>query len=87
MPSRRPSRGRPNPLVAALVYDGLCSFEFACAAEVFGLPRPELGPDWYRFETCAAERRSLKTHYGLRITADAGLERLSEAGIVIVPGW
>lgn len=87
MPSRRSPRKRPNPLVAALVYDGLCSFEFACAAEVFGLPRPELGADWYRFETCAAERRPLKTHYGLRITADAGLDRLAEAGIVIVPGW
>lgn len=87
MPSRPKPRARPNPLVAALVYDGLCSFEFACAAEVFGLPRPELEPGWYRFETCAAQRRPLKTHYGLRITPDAGLERLSEAGIVIVPGW
>ena len=46
----------PNPLVVALVYDGLCHFEFACAAEVFGLPRPELEPDWYHFETCSGER-------------------------------
>ena len=36
-------RGGPsNPLVAVLVYDGLCAFEFGCAAEVFGLARPEL---------------------------------------------
>jgi AraC family transcriptional activator FtrA len=77
----------PNPLVAALVYDGLCGFEFACAAEVFGLPRPELEPDWYRFETCAAERGTLRAQHGLRVTADAGLERLVEAGTIIIPGW
>jgi len=42
-----------NRLVAALVYDGLATFEFGIAAEIFGLPRPEMGPDWYRFVTCA----------------------------------
>lgn len=76
-----------NPRVAALVYDGLCGFEFACAAEVFGLPRPELQPGWYRFETCAARRGSLRGQYGMRVMADAGLERLAGAGTVIIPGW
>jgi AraC family transcriptional activator FtrA len=69
------------------VYDGLCAFEFACAAEVFGLPRPELGPDWYRFQTCALERRPVRGQYGIRITADGNLDRLAAAGTVIVPGW
>jgi AraC family transcriptional activator FtrA len=87
MPISGHHRKAPNPLVAALVYDGLCGFEFACAAEVFGLPRPELGPDWYRFETCAAERGALRAQHGLRVTADAGLERLAEAGTIIIPGW
>lgn len=73
--------------MVALVYDGLCSFEFACAAEVFGLPRPELGPDWYRFETCALERRPVRSQYGLRLAADGGLDRLVQAGTVIIPGW
>ncbi|MFC5435848.1 transcriptional regulator FtrA [Rhodanobacter umsongensis] len=76
-----------NPLVAALVYDGLCGFEFACAAEIFGLPRPELQPGWYRFETCAAERGTLHAQHGLRVVADAGLDRLVEAGTIIIPGW
>lgn len=76
-----------NPLAVALVYDGLCAFEFACAAEVFGLPRPELGPGWYRFETCAPQRRAVRGQYGMRITADGGLDRLATAGTVIVPGW
>lgn len=84
MPAHSPP---PNALVVALVYDGLCMFEFASAAEVFGLARPELGEDWYRFETCAAESGPLCGQYGIRIQPDGGLERLAEAGTIIVPGW
>ena len=83
-------RKRPrsfNPLVVALTYDGLCTFEFSCAAEVFGLPRPELGPDWYRFETCATRGGEVRGQYGIRMRVDGGLERLTEAGTIIVPGW
>jgi AraC family transcriptional activator FtrA len=87
MPTRRTTRKAPNQLVAALVYDGLCGFEFACAAEVFGLPRPELTSPWYRFETCAAERGPLRGAHGMRMVADAGLELLVEAGTIIIPGW
>ena len=86
-----PKRSRPaaslNPLVVALVYDGLCAFEFSCAAEVFGLPRPEFGAGWYRFETCSPRARRVRSQYGLSIAVDGGLERLAEAGTVIVPGW
>lgn len=88
--SIRPSGRRlapVNPLVVALVYDGLCAFEFSCAAEVFGLARPELGPDWYRFETCALQGRTVRAQYGMRMKVDGGLARLAEAGTVIVPGW
>ncbi|MGH8145728.1 MAG: transcriptional regulator FtrA [Rhodanobacteraceae bacterium] len=87
MPKPRKSNIRRNPLVAVLVYDGLCGFEFSCATEVFALPRPELDLDWYRFETCAAKRGPLRGRFGLRIVADAGLERLRDADTVIVPGW
>jgi AraC family transcriptional activator FtrA len=62
-------------------------FEFASAAEVFGLPRPELGEDWYRFETCAAERGPVRGQHGTQIHPDGNLERLAEAGTIIVPGW
>ncbi|RVU02218.1 transcriptional regulator FtrA, partial [Novosphingobium umbonatum] len=44
---------RKYPLVVALLYDGLCTFEFGIVAEVFGLSRPEMGPDWYRFASAA----------------------------------
>jgi AraC family transcriptional activator FtrA len=86
MPTRRTARKARNPLVLALVYDGLCAFEFSCAAEVFGLPRPELGPDWYRFETCSMAR-SVRSQYGMRMTAANGLERLLAAGTIVIPGW
>lgn len=74
-------------MVASLVYDGLCAFEFACAAEVFGLKRPELGPDWYRFETCAIASRQVRGQYGLRMAASGGLDRLAKAGTIVIPGW
>ena len=76
-----------NPLVVALVYDGLCAFEFSCAAEVFGLSRPELGPDWYRFETCSLKGASVSSQYGMRMKAANGLERMTAAGTIVIPGW
>jgi len=86
MPTRRTARKARNPLVVALVYDGLCAFEFSCAAEVFGLARPELGPDWYRFETCSMTR-SVRSQYGMRMNSANGLERLHAAGTIVIPGW
>ena len=79
-----PTRG---PLVAALAYDGLCTFEYGVTVEVFGLSRPELGPDWYRFASCAIEPGPLRAVGGLRVDADAGLELLDEADLIVVPGW
>src|SRR5580658_7982100 len=87
MPILRPRSRRFNPLVVALTYDGLCAFEFACTAEVFGLPRPELGPGWYRFETCSLGGRRIRGQYGTSMSVDGGLERLTEAGTVMIPGW
>jgi AraC family transcriptional regulator, transcriptional activator FtrA len=76
-----------NPLVVALVYDGLCAFEFSCAAEVFGLSRPELGPDWYRFETCSLKGAGVRSQYGMRMKAAHGLDRMAAAGTIVIPGW
>lgn len=76
-----------NSQVVALAYDGLCAFEFSCVAEVFGLARPELGPNWYRFATCALNARRVRGQYGLSMQVDAGLESLVAAGTVLIPGW
>ncbi|HHH2810098.1 TPA: transcriptional regulator FtrA, partial [Citrobacter amalonaticus] len=50
----------PRPLVVVLAYDGLCTFEFGVAVEVFGLPRPELGADWYRFAVASVDAGPLR---------------------------
>ncbi|WP_073974295.1 transcriptional regulator FtrA [Erythrobacter donghaensis] len=76
-----------GPLVVALVYDGLCTFEFGIAAEIFGLDRPEMGPGWYRFASVAIEAGPMRAHGGLRVVADGGSELLEHADIIIVPGW
>ncbi len=72
--------------VAALAYDGLCTFEFGIAVEVFGLPRPEI-PDWYRFTVCAIEPGPLAATGGFQLIAAGGLAQLRQADTVIVPGW
>lgn len=76
-----------GPLVVAPVYDGLCTFEFAIAAEVFGLPRPEIGSHWYRFASAAIEPGPLRAHGGLIVTADGGPELLEQADLIVIPGW
>lgn len=84
-PARRPALA--NPLVVAVVYDGLCTFEFGCAVEVFGLPRPEMGPGWYRFAVAAAEPDPLAAAGGLRVIAEGDLSLLAAAGTIVIPGW
>jgi AraC family transcriptional regulator, transcriptional activator FtrA len=78
---------RPNPLVAILAYDDLCTFEFSCAFEVFGLSRPEMGPQWYRCVTASAEPGPIRCVGGLKLEPMGGLELLEEADTIVIPGW
>ncbi|MCH8685128.1 transcriptional regulator FtrA [Pedomonas mirosovicensis] len=74
-------------LVAALVYDGLYTFEFGCVTEVFGLHRPEVPAPWYDFAVCAVDSGPLRAAGGVRIEASHGLETLARAGTILLPGW
>lgn len=76
-----------QPLVVALAYDGLCTFEFGVAVEIFGLPRPELGENWYRFAVAAVDEGELRATGGIRIVTEGGVELLEQADTIIVPGW
>lgn len=76
-----------RPLVVALAYDGLCTFEFGVAVEVFGLPRPELGECWYRFAVASVDQGELRATGGVRIVVDGGYELLQEADTIVIPGW
>jgi AraC family transcriptional activator FtrA len=82
-----PNAQTTGPLVVALVYDGLCTFEFAIVAEIFGLSRPEMGAGWYRFSSAAIEPGPLRAHGGLNISCDGGMELIDRADLVVVPGW
>lgn len=73
--------------VAILAYDGLCTFEFGCAVELFALARPELGVEWYSHAVCAAEPGPLRAMGGLTVHAPYGLEALGSADTIVVPGW
>lgn len=77
-------------VVCALVYDGLCTFEFGICAEIFGQERPEIPFPLYRFRTISCDRGPLRALGGLSIAFDGGLNDLSglqDADIIIVPGW
>src|ERR1700720_2543629 len=73
--------------VATLLYDGLSIFEFGIVVEIFGLPRPELEVDWYKFETCSHQRGPLRTTGGVHVQARRGLRTLQQAGTIVISGW
>ncbi|MFY0596173.1 MAG: transcriptional regulator FtrA [Cognatishimia sp.] len=74
------------PLVCALAYDGLCTFEFGIAVELFALARPEFD-QWYRYATVKSEPGPIRATGGITMQADGGLDLLSDASLIIVPGW
>jgi AraC family transcriptional activator FtrA len=76
-----------RPRVVALAYDGLCTFEFGVAVEIFGLPRPEMGDNWYRFAVASVDDGELRATGGIRMVTDGDLSLLEQADLIIVPGW
>jgi AraC family transcriptional activator FtrA len=74
-------------LVAAVAYDGLCLFEFGIAAELFGLPRPELEVPWYEFAVVGVDRAAARSLGGVRLQARRGLATLRRASTIVLPGW
>jgi AraC family transcriptional regulator, transcriptional activator FtrA len=73
--------------VVALTYQGLCTFEFGVVVEVFGLPRPEMGRNWYRFHSCSIEGRRVRAVGGVVVESETKLARLARAGTIVIPGW
>jgi len=73
--------------VVAVAYDQLCTFEFGCTVELFGLPRPELPVSWYEFAVCAAERGPLRAAGGVVVRVPHSLRLLESADTIVIPGW
>ena len=82
-----PNTNVHGPLVCALLFDGFYAFEFQLTDEVFGLERPEVGAGWYRFATCAAVPSVRANRARISLQVDHGLEALTRADTIIVPGW
>ena len=85
MPNSAPTP-KESPLVCAIAYDGLCTFEFGIAVELFGLSRPEFD-DWYRFAVVKAEPGPIRAVGGITLDAEDDLTLLQQASLIIVPGW
>src|ERR1700751_4137798 len=84
--SRRALGSAPG-LVAVLAYDGLCTFEFGIAVEVFGLPRPEFDFPWYDFCVVSAEGRGARATGGIVVEATAGPGSPHQGGTGNRAGW
>jgi AraC family transcriptional activator FtrA len=79
---------QPTPgTVAILAYDGLCTFEFGIAVEIFGLPRPEFDFPWYEHRIVAVDQGPMRAMGGIQVLADGGMELLADARTIIIPGW
>jgi transcriptional regulator GlxA family with amidase domain len=70
--------------VVVPVDDGVAPFELGVACELFGLDRSDQGLPTYRFALAAAHERPVRTTAGFSLTADAGLDRLDAADLVIL---
>jgi AraC family transcriptional activator FtrA len=81
-----PENDKSNPLVCVLAYDGLCTFEFGIAVELFALPRPEFD-HWYEFAAVKAEPGPVRATGGIMIEAQYDLSLISQASLILIPGW
>jgi AraC family transcriptional activator FtrA len=73
--------------VAVLVPPQVNVFDLGVALEVFALPRPELGLEWYDVEVCTTRPGTdLGVVGALGLTAPHGLEAVARADTVVVVG-
>lgn len=81
-----PGRGSRHR-VAAVVGQGLLTFDFAIACEVFGLDRSDIVSPWYDYVVVSSESPPLRTSTGFAIVDIEDLHSASDADTVVVPGW
>jgi AraC family transcriptional activator FtrA len=81
---RPPRAGRRPHTVAVAVRNGTHPFELAVACEVFGLERPELGVEWYRFIVCAVDAAPVHA-YNFVLDTPYGIDDFVAADTLIVP--
>ncbi len=73
--------------VAALCLDGLVAFDLAAPAQAFTLAAQADGAPLYEFSTCSPGGAKVHTTTGFAVTAQRGLNALSLADTIVVPGY
>ncbi len=86
MPSKPPSTGK-RPLLALVAYDGLRTFEYSIAADVFAADRAYMAANWHRCIVVTADRGRLRGVGGVEVRADAPFDAIHGAHTIVVPGW
>ncbi|WP_194898950.1 GlxA family transcriptional regulator [Catenulispora pinisilvae] len=71
--------------IALVAIPGVRLFELAIAAEVFGVDRHDLVPDWYDFALVASSPSGETISHGITVPAGRGLDALRSADTVIIP--
>ncbi|MCF6274282.1 MAG: transcriptional regulator FtrA [Robiginitomaculum sp.] len=75
-----------NKKVCILAYDGLCTFEYSIAVEIFSLERPEFSA-WYGCQIVAVDEQPIRGLGNIVIQAGKDLTQLADADLIIIPGW
>lgn len=73
--------------MVAVIGEGVLTFDFASACEVFGYDRSDIVTPWYRFLVASQDPPPIRTSTGFLIHPERGLEAVEEADTVVVPGW
>lgn len=79
------AEGSSKLKIVALVYDGIATFEFGIASEIFGR-RHSSDRQWYDFSVCTIDPLPVRTDTGLLIDVTSGIEDLERAGTILMFG-
>jgi AraC family transcriptional regulator, transcriptional activator FtrA len=78
---------KKRPLLALVAYDGLRTFEYSIAADLFALDRSYLGIDWYETVVVSPDRGRLRGVAGVQVQVNAPFESIARASTIVMPGW
>lgn len=78
---------KKRPLLALVAYDGLRTFEYSIAADLFAAERAYLGVNWYDTIVVSPDRGRLRGVGGVEVRANAPFEAIARAGTIVIPGW
>jgi len=73
--------------VVTVIVEGMTALEPSVASELFELDRSDLGVPWYRHTFCTEHPGRVKMRGGLDVFVERGLDALSRADTVVIPGW